>query len=493
MTLSDPGYLAFLAFIFVFFYNLRCGGPRLMLLLTAGYFFYFWLSGIGILILLLDTVIVYVGGMALVSEAAKKYQGWCFLIFVGILLAPLIIFKYLEFILQIGASALAGINYQVDAPMLHLALPIGISFFTFVALGYLYDIYLEITEPERNPGRLAVFLSFFPLISAGPIERSEGLLPQLGLGVRFEARGALAGLKQIFWGLVLKLLFADMLSVKADLIFNSPGKYMPLEEFFGVIFFMFYLYADFAGYTLIALGSARVLGLEVIPNFNQPFLSTSVPDFWRNWHISLSSWVRDYIFVPLSTRWRERGTWGLISAIMLSFTLIGVWHGAGWNFFAFGVIQGLLVVGSIQTLAWRDRFWADLHIPSRVVRIERIVVTFVVVALSFVPFRARTPADALLLYSDIFSRTLASEVRQSIRFAVFGHGHPMIMSAISWTDPGWLLIAAIVVGDVLARYRVTLDRFPLLLQLIVYNIGVDLVAYRWISVSSSAPFLYYKF
>lgn len=493
MTLSDPGYFVFLAVVFILFYNVGVGLPRLALILVASYVFYFWLSGASIFVLLFNTIIVYIGGKLIASETMKKHQGWCFLIFAVILLVPLVTFKYFEFLLQIGTTALTSVGYPVQAPVLHLGLPVGISFFTFVALGYLYDIYLEIVEPERNPGRLALFLGFFPLISAGPIERTEGLLPQLELDANFESGQALAGLKQIFWGLVLKLLFADMLGGKADLIFDSPGKYIPLEEFFGLVFFMFYLYADFAGYTLIALGSARLLGLEVIPNFNQPFLSTSVPDFWRNWHISLSSWVRDYIFVPLSTQWRNRNSWGLIAAIMLSFTIIGVWHGAGFNFFAFGVIQGLLVIASIQTLAWRDRFWADLGIPSRVVHVERVIVTFIVVALSFIPFRSRTPADAVIVFSDIFSRPLLNEIWQSIRYAFLGRGQPLIMSAIGWNDTGWLLIAALVGGDILARRRFTLDRCPTFVQLIVYNMGIDLVAYRWITASASPPFLYYRF
>jgi D-alanyl-lipoteichoic acid acyltransferase DltB (MBOAT superfamily) len=362
-----------------------------------------------------------------------------------------------------------------------------------VVLGYLIDIVLGISDPERRPLRFALFAGFFPLITAGPIERSEGLLPQLGLDITFSSEQALAGLRQIFWGLVLKLLFADALVDKANLIFRWPGRYIPLEELLGIIFFAFYVYADFSGYSLIAIGSAKMLGLEVRPNFRQPYLSTSVPDFWRNWHISLASWVRDYVFAPLRTSLRRSRNWGLVGAVVLSFAILGIWHGAGWNYLIFGLMHGLFVTGSIYTVGWRDKAWLRVGAPKSLVHVERVLVTFTLVLLTLVIYNSRSLGDALTIYSDLFSRTFLRNIGDGLSYLILGRGDPLIMTAINLRDFGWWLIAMIVAGDILVRRGMTLDRCPRVVQFFAYNVGIALIGYHWMAAKAGQPFLYYKF
>jgi alginate O-acetyltransferase complex protein AlgI len=483
MTLSDPSYIGFFAVVFVLFYLLPGGMPRLVLLLAASLGFYFELSGAYVAVLLFVAAIAYAAGMSLPGTRHRR------MMFVAALLAvvaPLIVFKYLGFL-----SDAAGIGLPL--PIAHLALPIGVSLFTFVAIGYLIDVNLEVIAPERNPLRLGLFVAFFPLVTAGPIERGGRLLPQLALALPFSSGRALAGLRLIFVGLVLKVVFADPLAAPVATVFGDPEGSLPLEKLVAVIFFAFDLYADFAGYSLIAIGCANMLGIEVQPNFRQPFLSPTIPEFWRTWHMSLSFWVRDYLFLPMRAKWRRSGHKGLIGATLLSFLILGVWHGAGWQFAIYGLAFGGLAVGSLYTVKYRDAAYAALGVPRLAVWIVRAVITFFLVALVLVLFRANYLDDAWLFYRDIFSLDLADNLWVTIKSALFHRGEPLEMPVASayWAD--WLLIAALVAGDILVRNGVTLAKCPIAVQFVAYNAGVASIVYQWMAGSVAQPFLYYKF
>jgi len=486
MSLSSPTYLAFFAAVFVLFYLLPGGTARLVLLLAASLAFYCNLSGLYLSVLLAVAAIAYAGGVLMQRCAGTAYRKWVFIVAVVAAVAPLIILKYLGFLCD-------AVGLTLPPAIAELSLPIGLSFFTFAALGYLIDINLDIITPEYNPLRLATFVTFFPLISAGPIERGGRFLPQLDLKQSFSAERALSGLRLIFIGLVLKVMIADTLSIPVAAIFGNPESSIPLEKFIAVIFFPFNLYADFAGYSLIAIGSANMLGIDVQPNFRQPFLSPTVPEFWRTWHMSLSFWVRDYLFLPLRAKWRRTGHRGVIAATMLSFLIIGVWHGAGWPFVILGLCFGTLATLSLYTLKYRDAVYAALHVPPLVVRIIRAVITFVLVALVLVLFRSTDLDDALLFYRDIFSLGLLSDVWTALAAGLFHHGAMPAMPVASAYVADWLLIAAIVTGDLMVRNGVTLTRWPNWLQVGAYNVGLGAVIYLWMTASVAPPFLYYKF
>jgi alginate O-acetyltransferase complex protein AlgI len=486
MSLSDPAYIGYFASVFVLFYLLPGGTARLLLLLAASLGFYFNLAGVYISVLLFVAAVAYTGGLLLQRLAGNSH---CRLIFIAALLAavaPLMMFKYLGFFYD-------SVGIALPDWIAGLALPVGLSFFTFAAIGYLIDVKLALLTAERNPLRLALFVAFFPLVTAGPIERGGRLLPQFGLDVQFSSARALAGLRLIFIGIVLKVLFADTLAVPVATVFGAPESSLPLEKFAAVIFFAFNLYADFAGYSLIAIGCANMLGIEVQPNFRQPFLSPTIPEFWRTWHMSLSFWVRDYLFLPLRAHWRRAGHKGMIAATLLSFSILGLWHGAGWQFVILGLAFGALAVGSTYTLRYRDAAYAALGVPPWFVRIVRAIITFILVALVLVLFRVNFLGDALLFYRDIFSFELLTDLWSTIKFALFHQGAPLDVPMVTayWAD--WLLIAAIVAGDILVRNRFTLAKCPVLLQVITYNVGATLIVYQWVSNSVPPPFLYYKF
>jgi alginate O-acetyltransferase complex protein AlgI len=486
MSLSDPPFIGFFAAIFVLFYLLPGGTARLLTLLAASVGFYAYLSGVYVGVLLAVTVLTYLGGIALRATDPGKRRGMIFItVLIGVL-APLIVFKYAAFLCD--ASGLGTPDF-----IAHLALPIGLSFFTFAAVGYLIDINLNLAEPERNPLRLGLFVTFFPLVTAGPIERGGRLLPQFDLVQRFSSDRAFDGLRLVFMGLVLKVLFADTLSAPVATVFGDPESSIPLEKFVAVVFFAFDLYADFAGYSLIAIGCAKMLGIEVQPNFRQPFLSQNIPEFWRTWHMSLSFWVRDYLFLPLRAQWRRSGNKGMIGATLLSFLILGIWHGAGWQFALYGLAFGVLAVGSLYTVKYRDRAYAALGVPLWLVRIIRAVITFILFALVLVLFRANYLSDAMMFYRDIFSPDMLSNLWVTFKAGLFHAGDPLEMPVASayWAD--WFLIAALVAGDLMVRNGITLATIPMSIQVILYNAGVAAIVYQWMTASVAPPFLYYRF
>src|SRR5258708_24681430 len=381
MSLSDPSYIGFFVVVFILFSLLPGGAARLVLLLAASLAFYYKLSGSYVSVLLLVAAITYAGALLLQRYPGGGHRRAIFWTALLAVIAPLVIFKYRAFLFESAGLA-------VPASIAQLALPIGLSFFTFVAIGYLIDVSLEVLTPERNPLRLGLFVSFFPLVTAGPIERGGRLLPQLDLASPLSSERALAGLRLIFIGLVLKVLIADPLAAPVAQVFGDPESSLPLEKFVAVIFFSFNLYADFAAYSLIAIGCAQMLGIDVQPNFRQPFLSPTIPEFWRTWHMSLSFWVRDYLFLPMRAYWRSTGHKGMIAATLLSFTILGVWHGAGWQFAIYGVAWGVLAVASLYTLRHRNALYAPLHVPPLLVCIIRPTITGLLVALVLLLFRA---------------------------------------------------------------------------------------------------------
>lgn len=482
MSLSDPRYFLLLGLTFLLFYIFRAGAPRRLLLLAASYFFYFELRGGYVLILLYVTLVTYGSARLLRSVQVEKRRALLFWLSVVVVLIPLLLFKY----------ALILFPHLPWSNLMLGAFPIGISFFTFAALGYLIDVSLEVVEPESDFNRVALFLAFFPLVSAGPIERTGRLMPQLDLDTRFSADRSLAALRLILIGLVLKLFIASFLQLPSDQVFAVPTNYQPIEKLCGVIYYAFTMYTDFAGYSLIAIGSAQLFGLEVRPNFQQPFLSASIPEYWRNWHISLSSWVRDYLFVPLRMELRRYPSLGMTVALLFSFAIIGVWHGATWGYLIFGLMHGFFVTVSAFTLARRDAFWKSVGMPPRMLHVLRVVVTFSLVLIAFVVFRAKTLGDAMIIYQGIFSFELLHNIGQTISYALFHQGQEFDFRLAAYPFC-WALIAVVVTGDILVRNRITFATMPRLLQGVFYYLGIMIVLYEWLTEYVAAPFQYYKF
>jgi alginate O-acetyltransferase complex protein AlgI len=485
MSLSDPVYFLFLSLVFVLYYLLREGEPRRILLLASSYFFYVQLSKSYVLLLLCVTCVTYFGAKLFRSREPDKRRSLLFWLSVTLVVAPLIVFKYL--------GAFPALSFQGN--LSSLAAPIGISFFTFAALGYLADVYLGVIEPESSPTRVALFLAFFPLVSAGPIERASRFMPQMELGADFSSDRTITALRLIFVGLTMKVVFANTLADPINTVYANPGAFSAIERLCATFFYPFYVYSDFGGYSLIAIGSAKLFGLEVRANFHQPFLSATVPEFWRNWHISLSSWVRDYIFSPLRTEWRRYSNLGVSGALLVSFLVIGIWHGAKWGYLVFGGMHGALVIASAFTLSWRDKFWARTGIDGWFVRVPRVIITFCLVTLTYVVFRADSLSQAMQIYQAVFSlgpfrdlATISSDVlhhRVDTVLATFGTLKGFLLC--SWTIP------CLIAGDILARRKLVVEKIPAIVQVVGYNYGVMLILAAWLTHYGTQPFVYYKF
>ncbi len=465
MALSDPRYLIFLAAIA---YCLVVSAPsKRAVLLLAFNFAFLLLLGPHWYIPLIVAACGYVGALALqrMQDAPARDASFVGLLFA--LFAPLLFYKYLP---VVGGLSGIGISSR-------LILPIGISFYTFATVGYLIDVYVEKIEAERNILTYANFVLFFPNFSVGPIERAGHLIPQLSnIGV-FDAKRAVSALQFILIGYVYKVVVADSLAPIVDSVYADYGSHSSADVFLATFYFAFQVYADFAGYSLIAIGSARLLGIELLPNFRQPYFSETVADFWRRWHISLSNWFRDYAFTPLHFRLRKSGKWGIGVALIASFVLVGLWHGGALQFVVFGLIHGTLVVVSTFTLRYRNEIWTKARVPVVAVKVIRIAITFTVVCATLVLFRAASMPDAIAIYGKIVSfdgpRT------------------------ISLAGPG-ALIAALMVCDWLAYQNVSIYRIGARLRWSLYYAAIALVCSASIihlsqGSSYAQQFIYFKF
>ena len=401
MAFSDPRYLLLLGIITLILPMIPRGSPRLITTALISLGFYVSLNPASWYVLVGVASIAYLGGLALSVLPNGNARGAVFLVLLPATLLPLLVFKYAGSVYRLLPQA--NDIASGGSSMADLVLPIGISFYTFLAVGYLIDVYVGSVPAERNGVRFAAFMCFFPHLTAGPIERARHLLPQLENIGQFDYDRAVSGLRAILVGLFLKMVVADTLAPHVEAVYSNPRQHGAVDLVLGTVYFSFQVYADFAGYSLIAIGSARLLGIELLTNFAQPWLSQNLPDYWRRWHISLSSWFRDYVFIPLQFQTRRWGVYGLSAALVFTFILVGVWHGAGLKFAAFGLIHGVLVAYSTLTFARRDKYWRSLGIPRSMLFVGRASTTFVIVTLTFVLFRAGSLEDAIWIYQAVSS------------------------------------------------------------------------------------------
>ena len=307
------------------------------LLLVASYFFYSCWDYRFLFLLMFSTLLDYFTGLKMVDDPQRK-KFW-FWLSISVNIGFLGIFKYYNFFIQSFAAALHPLSISMDVWTLNVILPVGISFYTFHGLSYVIDIYKERIQPERNFVDYAVFVTFFPLLVAGPIERATHLLPQIQRERHFDYQKGIDGLRQILWGLFKKIVIADNCAMHANTIFNNASDYSGSTLALGAVLFAFQIYGDFSGYSDIAIGTARLFGIELLRNFAYPYFSRDIAEFWRRWHISLSSWFRDYLYIPLGGS--KTGTWMKIRNTFIIFLVSGFWHGANWTFIVWGGLNAL--------------------------------------------------------------------------------------------------------------------------------------------------------
>lgn len=325
------------------------------LLAACNLLLYFNLSPSYLILLVLVMSISYMVGRKMDSTANENKKTIWLRIGICTMLLPLLFFKYLQ---PIFNYVLTHFNISSADHLGHLnyILPIGISFFTFVAIGYVIDIYNEEIEAEKNFVKVSLLISFFPLILSGPIERAGRLLPQFNVHRPFKLDNFYTGLKWIIWGFFMKLVIADRVGIYIDQVYANLNIHSGNTLFLTALLYPFQVYADLGGYSLIAIGSAKILGIDVVRNFNRPFFATSMAEFWRRWHISLIKWLTDYVYTPLSFSLRKLKQYGVVVSLILTFIISGIWHGAGLTFIVWGILQGILLSIESLTLKFKTTF-----------------------------------------------------------------------------------------------------------------------------------------
>ena len=402
--------ILFLLFLFLtysfhwFLFSKSANNQNIFLLISSIIFYGFW-DWRFVLLLLLSIVLVFVVGIKIdqvQSDRNKKYWLRFGLLFSIGLLG---VFKYFNFFVSSFIDLLNLFNLDLNFKTLSVILPVGISFYTFHGVSYMLDIYYNRIKPTNDFVKYSLFVTYFPLLVAGPIERATHLLPQLNVKRKINVNDINNGLSLILWGFFKKIAVADSLGMIVDLIFNDVSHFSSFTLIFGAILFAFQIYADFSGYTDIARGVSRFFGIHLLLNFNFPYFSKSIPEFWSRWHISLSSFLNDYVFIPLALYFRGYNKWGIFVSIFFTFLISGIWHGAGWNFVLWGILHAFYYlplflnsktkVKSIINLKTNDSsilnaFFKQLRVFS-----------LVVFALIF--FRSNNISDAFNYLSTIYS------------------------------------------------------------------------------------------
>jgi len=313
---------------------------------------------------------------------------------------PLFFFKYFNFFNDSFRAIFNLSSFTFPIPHLDILLPVGISFYTFQSISYCVDVYKDRIVPERHVGFFALYMAFFPKLISGPIERGANLLPQLRTPRPFDSRLFVAGIQLFGWGLFKKLVIADRLGMYVDMVFNQPQIYWGKTVILAAWLFTLQIYCDFSAYMDMAIGCGRIFGIELSQNFNFPYLARSVADFWRRWHMTLTSWFRDYVYIPLGGK--KVSTIRLHINIMIVFLLSGLWHGAAWTFVFWGVLHGLFYLVGKNTESYRFRLREFFGIRGNAAAILQIFITFNLVSLAWVFFRASRIEDAFCLISHMF-------------------------------------------------------------------------------------------
>jgi alginate O-acetyltransferase complex protein AlgI len=405
---NSINFAIFLPVVFVLYWFATKGNLKYqnILLLVSSYFFYACWDWRFLFLLVFSTVLDYFTGIKMEEARNQKIKKFWFWLSISINLGFLGVFKYYNFFAESFAEAISHVGLQFNPWTLNVILPVGISFYTFHGLSYVIDIYKNRIKAEKNFIDYSVFVSFFPLLVAGPIERATHLLPQIQKKRTFEYAKAVDGLRQILWGLFKKVVIADQCAEYANMIFNNSAEYSGSSHLLGALFFTFQIYCDFSGYSDIALGTARLFGIELLRNFAFPYFSRDIAEFWRRWHISLSTWFKDYLYIPLGGS--KGGTWLKVRNTFIIFLVSGFWHGANWTFIVWGLLNALYIMPSILFNTNRnnlDIVAKGKFLPS-IKDFFSILITFSLTVFAWIFFRSESLGQAIRYISKIFSSSI---------------------------------------------------------------------------------------
>ncbi|MBL7890345.1 MAG: MBOAT family protein [Bacteroidia bacterium] len=454
MLFNSIDFLFFLPLVFLLYWFVfqRKLTYQNILLLVASYFFYSCWDWRFLFLLIFSTLLDYFSGIKIFnSNSLIERKIWLW-ISITINLGFLAVFKYFNFFIDSFVSLFAQLGFVIDVWALNVILPVGISFYTFHGLSYVIDVYKKRIDVERNFIDYSLFVSFFPLLVAGPIERATHLLPQIKSDRRFDYQLSVDGLRQILWGFFKKIVIADQCAIYANQIFDNSADYTGSTLVLGAIFFAFQIYGDFSGYSDIALGTAKLFGIRLLKNFSFPYFSKDIAEFWRRWHISLSTWFKDYLYIPLGG---SRGNLSLkIRNTFIIFIVSGFWHGANWTFIAWGFLNALFIIPSIIFNSNRNNLnivALDRTFPT-LREVAMIFVTFSLTTFAWIFFRSPDIKFAFNYVSNIFDVNLFSlpEIHPLITIALvlffiliewFGRRGEFALSDLFIDKPSWIRLS----------------------------------------------------
>lgn len=390
MLFNSIDFLYFFVIVTIAFYALP-HKFRWILLLFASCYFYMAFVPIYILILLGTIVIDYFAGIFIAKARVLSTKKLILIISIISNIGILCLFKYYNFFLENLIALLEGFDLNIEKPpYLNILLPIGLSFHTFQALSYTIEVYRGNQKPETHFGIYALYVLFYPQLVAGPIERPQNIIHQFHEEKKFDWINIIEGLKLIFWGLFKKIVIADRLSPFVNMVFENPNEWQGIPIILAIIFFSIQIYCDFSGYSDIAIGTAKTMGFDLMLNFNRPYLSKSLGEFWSKWHVSLSTWFRDYVYISLGGNRisRQRTYFNLLFIFILS----GLWHGSNWTFIIWGIFHGCFLI--------IERIFSIEKYTNKTLPIFWFIYTFIIVSIGWVFFRAETISDALIIFKN---------------------------------------------------------------------------------------------
>lgn len=406
MLFNSLEFLIFFPIVVTVYFILPFKFRWVWLLFTSYFFYMYWNLKYGILLAAI-TLISYVFGLLLenLNKHAKASEGkrkvWVVLSFI-LILSSLVFFKYFNFAADTVSYLMSLFNISWQKPRFNIILPVGISFYTFQALSYIMDVYRGDVKAQRNIGKYALYIAFFPQLLAGPINKAKHFLPQFEIEHSFDYDRVKKGLLLMLWGYFQKLIIADRLAILVNTVYDNPTAYRGFEIILATVFFAIQIYCDFSSYSDMARGAGLIMGFQLVKNFERPFFGKSIQDFWRRWHISLTSWFRDYLYFPLGGSRVSKGK--RYRNIMIIFLVSGLWHGAGWTFVLWGALQGLYQILGMELKPFWDYIINKLHIDrdSFSHRLVQCFIVFILVDFSLIFFRANSFNDAIYLIKNIF-------------------------------------------------------------------------------------------
>ena len=482
MLFNSFEFVIFFSIVFFVYYksynNLKFQN---VILLVSSYVFYGWWDWRFLSLIIISSISDYLIGYAIDKNNNKKQRKQLLILSLFVNLGILGFFKYYNFFTESFTDFISIFGFESNPSFLNIVLPVGISFYTFQTMSYTIDIYRNKMSANKNLLEFMTFVSFFPQLVAGPIERASHLLPQFGKKRKFDPYEFKEGIKQSFWGLFKKIVIADNCAFYANQIFENSDSYPGSVLVVGVVLFAFQIYGDFSGYSDIAIGISRMMGIDLMQNFKSPYLAENIQDFWRRWHISLSTWFRDYVYIPLGGS-KVNSSFRRSLNIIITFVVSGFWHGANWTFIIWGALHSLFYF--VQT-AYSKNLNTIKILPASLVKVFNITVTFIAVTFAWIFFRAESFTHAINYITEIGSSTILVNPISYLRD--MGASIQPIIIII-----GLIYLSAFEISNRNATYSFQVGHYKTPVKTLIYcSLLFLLIFFR--ATNGSVDFIYFQF